>query len=161
LRADLARFSDALPPDPRVPDFILQVQDAANAAGIDFLTITPSLPTAAAGTALATAPATGTAGATATPAPTTGSAPAPATPGAGLKEISVAMTTTGQFFEVEDFINRLEHLARALKIEDFSLSITNDTSGGSALSVSLKLKMFTMTAAAPVPAPAAPTTGAA
>lgn len=170
LRADLARFSDALPADPRIPDFILQVQDAANAAGIDFLTITPSLPTAAA-VATSSAPATGTSGATgaatATPAPTNPGGPAPAqaaAPSSGLKEIAVSLSTTGAFFEIEDFINRLEHLARAVKIDDFTLSVADAQAGGG-LSVTMKIHVFTASAptapTSPATAGPATTTGSA
>lgn len=121
LRAELARFGDALPPDPRVPDFILQVQDAANLSGIDFLSITPSVPAPGA---------------------------------AGFSVISVSISTTGDFFEVEDFIFRLERLQRALRINSFSL-------GGDpgALGVSLSMHMFTLPQAGP--APAAPPAGSA
>lgn len=123
LRAELARFGDAIPPDPRVPDFILQVQDAANLSGIDFLAITPSVPAA-------------------NPS------------GAGVQNIGVSVTTTGTFFEVEDFIFRLERLQRTVKVNSFSVS------GEGTLNLSLSMQMFTLAAAAPAPPPApAPTQG--
>lgn len=44
LQAELARIRGFVPRDDEVPNFIFQVQDAANAAGVDFVQITPDLP---------------------------------------------------------------------------------------------------------------------
>lgn len=44
LEAELARIRGFVPRDDEVPNFIFQVQDAANAAGVDFVSITPELP---------------------------------------------------------------------------------------------------------------------
>lgn len=92
LREEAARFSLALPTSPRVPDFILQVQEAANQAQVDFLTITPSLP-----------------------APFEGGT-------SGLQAVGVSISTTGSYFTLQDFIHRLERLDRAVRVNSFSLS---------------------------------------
>ena len=44
LQAELARIRGFVPQDDEVPNFIFQVQDSANAAGVDFVQITPELP---------------------------------------------------------------------------------------------------------------------
>ncbi|HEY7876068.1 MAG TPA: type 4a pilus biogenesis protein PilO [Actinomycetota bacterium] len=44
LQADLADIRDLVPEDDQVPNFIFQVQESANAAGVDFVEITPELP---------------------------------------------------------------------------------------------------------------------
>ena len=44
LEAELARIRQFVPADDEVPNFIFLVQDAANAAGVDFVQITPELP---------------------------------------------------------------------------------------------------------------------
>ena len=44
LEAELARIRGFVPKDDEVPNFIFLVQDAANAAGVDFVQITPELP---------------------------------------------------------------------------------------------------------------------
>lgn len=44
LEAELARIRGFVPQDDEVPNFIFLVQDAANAAGVDFVQITPELP---------------------------------------------------------------------------------------------------------------------
>lgn len=138
LRAQAARLQDALPSDPRLPDFILQVQEAANLAGIDFLSISPSLP------------------ADFTPPGGEGGA-------ANLQAISVSIQTTGRFFELEDFIIRLENLARVVRINTFALSPGGategqDVAGGSpTLSVTFQMQMFLSTAAPVSASPTEPT----
>ena len=44
LEAELATIRGYVPKDDEVPNFIFLVQDAANAAGVDFVQITPELP---------------------------------------------------------------------------------------------------------------------
>lgn len=44
LEAELATIRGYVPKDDEVPNFIFLVQDAANAAGVDFVSITPELP---------------------------------------------------------------------------------------------------------------------
>lgn len=44
LEAELATIRGYVPKDDEVPNFIFLVQDAANAAGVDFVAITPELP---------------------------------------------------------------------------------------------------------------------
>ena len=44
LQAELARIRGFVPRDDEVPNFIFLVQDAANAAGVDFVQISPELP---------------------------------------------------------------------------------------------------------------------
>ena len=44
LEAELAKIRGFVPRDDEVPNFLFLVQDAANAAGVDFVSITPELP---------------------------------------------------------------------------------------------------------------------
>ena len=44
LEAELAKFRQFVPIRPELANFIFQVQQAANAAGLDFVSITPDLP---------------------------------------------------------------------------------------------------------------------
>ncbi len=135
LREEAERLSKGLPGKPGVSDFIRQVQGAASDAGIDFLTITPSVPADLA-------------------APATGGAPALI----GLKAISLALSANGSFFDVEEFIERMERLERAVRIDTFTL-------GGASpapLSLSINMRMFMAAPAAAAPAaPAAPADGSA
>ncbi|HVL81327.1 MAG TPA: type 4a pilus biogenesis protein PilO, partial [Actinomycetota bacterium] len=148
LRAQLARFTDALPEDPRLPDFILQVEEQANLAGIEFLSITPSLP----------APYAGAGDPAAVP---------PAAPAGGgeLQAISVSISTTGTYFELLDFILRLERqIPRAVRLNNFALAPTGETARGQSptLQVTFDMQMFLLSPVpvAPGAAPQPPTTEA-
>jgi Tfp pilus assembly protein PilO len=44
LEAELSKIRELVPQENEVPNFIFQVQEAANAAGVDFVEITPELP---------------------------------------------------------------------------------------------------------------------
>lgn len=138
------RIAGSLPADPKVSDFILQVQDAANAAGIDFLSIAPSLPAVTADAA-ASAPAPSANG--------SGEASAQ-TPASRLRTIAVQIKADGDYFEIENFTLKMEQLARALRIDDFSLTGSQDQAGGTTLSASMKLQMFMLAPQAAAPAPA-------
>jgi Tfp pilus assembly protein PilO len=157
LKAEATRMSTALPADPKVSDFIIQVQDAANSAGIDFLSISPSLPaepvavvTSPTSSAAPSQPSSSQQGGEQATQPST-SAPNP------LRSISVQLKADGRYFEVEEFILRMEHLARAVKIDELTLGAAGQTQSGSApgtivsgspakspdaLSATLKLQMF-------------------
>lgn len=156
VRAEAARMTKALPADPSMSDFILQVQDAANSAGIDFLSIAPSLP-AVPVDAAAAAPVPGTTPATPQPSSTPsadGASTTPTAPTTPLRTISIQLDVEGKFFEIEQFILKLEHLARALRIDDFTLSAGAQGSQGpdgakaagavvpDRLTSSMKLQMF-------------------
>ena len=82
----------AVPEQPNLAQFILDVNEAANRAGIDFLSVTPS-PPAASGT-----------GATA------------------VSSIGLAMSVNGGYFQVIDYLNRLADLPRVVVIDSLTLS---------------------------------------
>ena len=108
LRARAQTVDTAIPSDPQLAQFILQVQDAATKAGIDWLAVSPSLPAAAAQ--------------------------------ASLFEINVSMNVAGGYFQVQDFLTRLESLPRAVKISAVSLGAGEG--GLPALAASLTMKLF-------------------
>ena len=74
----------------------------------------------------------------------------PALPAAGthegIQEIGVSMNLTGGYFQVEDFVARLETLGRAVKISQVSLGPGPD--GLPQLAATLVLKVFTTAAPA-------------
>ena len=152
VRAEGEKMQAALPTDPKLADFIRHVQNAANEAGIDFVTVTPSLPAAP-----ATQAAPSTAGASATP-PSSGSSSenstaAPAAPVSPIQAISVQVNAKGRFFEMENFILKMEHLARAMRIDDFSVTSEDSSGGGSPLlSTSMKLQIFMVNGQVAAPA---------
>lgn len=123
LQAKLQKLDSAVPTnDPQLAQFILLVEEAANTSGIDWLSIAPSVP----------------------------SAPATQGPPTAL-EVSISMNVTGGYFQIQDFLVRLENLSRAVKIGTISLSPGELPT----LSVGMQMKMFVSTApqaAAPAPA---------
>lgn len=128
LREQATVLDAAMPNDPQLAQFILQVQDASNASGIEWLSIAPT-----------------------PPAP--GVAPQ-------ASEVAITMSVKGGYFQVQDFLSRLENLSRAVKIGNVGLSPTTIAGGGSPeLTVAMTMKMFVSNlptaAAPPATAPAA------
>ena len=146
-RARLEALRTAIPDDPKLAQFILDTNDAANRAGIDFISIAPQLPAAPASAAPAatttTAPAGGGAAKTTTTAATAGGSTGTGSPGAGAlpAEIRLTLQIKGGYFQVLDFLNRLDDLRR-LVVND-SLTVTSDQSAQ--LTVGLNSRMFTRT----------------
>jgi Tfp pilus assembly protein PilO len=129
-RAQLETLRGAIPDEPNLAQFILDTNDAATRSAIDFISIAPTPPTAAATPAVGTA--TTVPGGT---TPTTAVA-APATPPA---EIRVNLQLQGGYFQVLDFVNRLTDLSRLVVID--TVTVTADQTGR--LSVALQTRMFT------------------
>jgi Tfp pilus assembly protein PilO len=167
LRKEFAKFKDALPVEPAVSDFILDVQGVADQAGIDFLSISPSMPSATTAAVAPAAPAPSSAPSAGEEAEASAAAQTPAQP--AVQSVSVSLTADGKFFEIESFIAKMEKLKRAIRIDTFSLTGGGGDSasdgaaapaaggGGSPdVSLSIKLQMFMNRAAASA---TAPTTG--
>jgi Tfp pilus assembly protein PilO len=121
-QATLRTLRAAIPANPDLGQFILQANDIAAAAGIDWLSIAPAPPTAGSG-----------AGPNST--------------------IAVSIQIDGGFFQVLDYLNRLEDLDRLVLVDSVNLSAAGSDEGstGSAevsggapdLSVTLSGRMFT------------------
>ena len=123
-QSQLETLRVAIPDDPNLAQFILDANDAASRSGIDFLSITPSLPTA---------PSTATPGST---VPGGGSAtPIP---------IKIGMTVAGGYFQVLDFVNRLNTLPRIVVVDTLTLNGGGTTTQ---LQVTLGERIFTTSAA--------------
>lgn len=138
-QSQLETLRVAIPDDPNLAQFILDANDAASRAGIDFLSITPTPPATQTQTTPTTPPTTAAGGSSpSTSAPATGTTPAAATP----VPIKMAMSISGGYFQVLDFINRLNRLPRVVVIDGLTM---NASAAGAAttLSVSLQARMFT------------------
>ena len=129
-QSQLETLRVAIPDTPNLAQFILDANDAASRAGIDFLSISPTPPSSASQGATTPTAAGGGAGAT-------GAQPVP---------IKIAMTASGGYFQVLDFVNRLNSLPRIVVVDSLQVSAQ---SGGATLSVSLSERIFT-TSPAPV-----------
>jgi Tfp pilus assembly protein PilO len=138
-RSQLETLRVAVPDDPNLAQFILDANDAASRSGIDFLSITPTPPTAAGGQA-------------GTQAGTTPTTVAGGGGGAAPVSIRLGMTITGGYFQVLDFVNRLNRLPRLVVVD--TVSVSSGASGP--LQVQLTARMFTTS-----PRPVAGSTGGA
>lgn len=153
-RAQVEALRSTVPDEANLAAFILDTNDAASKAGIDFISVAPSEPAAAA------APV-----ATATPVavtPSTDAAGEPAPTAALPAEIKLQLKITGGYFQVLDFLNRVGEMPR-LVITD-GLTISSDEKAK--LSVGMTARMFVrsvppefggapaVTAAAPAAPPA-------
>lgn len=130
VRSRLERLRVAIPDQPNLAQFILEANEAATRAGIEFLSITPTPPAA--------------------PAPPQGGRQG-ARAGGPAGEIRLSMTITGGYFQVLDFVNRLDDLPRLVVIDAINVS----GGDGGLLNVSLQARMFVGVAPA---APGATTT---
>jgi Tfp pilus assembly protein PilO len=122
--ATLRTLRAAIPANPDLGEFILQANDIASAAGIDWLSIAPTPPAAS-------------------------------TTGGPQSTIALSMQIDGGFFEVLDYLNRLEDLERLVLVDSINVSVgasdtggttggvTDSTGGAPDLSVTLTGRMFT------------------
>jgi Tfp pilus assembly protein PilO len=119
-QAQLQQLSAAVPSTPDLANFILQANDIATQAGVDWLQVAPSPPVA-------------------------GAAGAPTT-------INVTMQLEGGFFQVFDYLNRLEDMQRLVLVDNVDLSSKggDQTSGAvtsdPTLTMSITGRMFTRAA---------------
>ncbi|HWG95095.1 MAG TPA: hypothetical protein VNU66_12820 [Mycobacteriales bacterium] len=124
-QAELALVAAKIPDNPGLPGLIRQLMEAADGAGVDLVSITPSEPVlrAPAAPAAAAAPAEGGAAQVdGTAAPAAPAAPAPGTGVAGtLAEIGLALNVVGSYYEVQAFLSRAEDLTRAFRVNDLQL----------------------------------------
>lgn len=110
VRSQLERLRVAIPDQPNLGQFIIDANEAATQAGIDFLSISPALPTQS----------------------QTGGPP----------QIGVAMNVKGGYFQVLDYLNRLDDLPRLVVID--SLAVTPEDNGA-VLLVTIQGRMFVTT----------------
>jgi type IV pilus assembly protein PilO len=115
-QAALQKLNAAVPTTPDLAGFILQANDIATQAGVDWLQVSPSLPSASAG--------------------------------GGPTTINLTMQLQGGFFQVYDYLNRLEDLQRIVVVDTVNLTATGDTSNPSdpTLSMGITGRMFTRSA---------------
>jgi Tfp pilus assembly protein PilO len=138
-QSQLETMRVAIPDDPNLAQFILDANDAASKAGIDFLSITPTPPSSAGG---ATAGATPAGGA---------GAPVP---------IRIGLSLTGGYYQVLNFINLLDKLPRIVVVDNVALTAgAATTTATQTLQATLAARIFT-TSARPVAGGAAGAGGA-
>lgn len=93
----------------------------------------------------------------ASPTPPVASGAAP-----GLMESSIAMSASGTYASVQDFLGRLENLQRAVKIGSVNLSLAGESvqDPNAKLNMTLNMKMFVAPTSPPLPSEPIPPGGA-
>jgi Tfp pilus assembly protein PilO len=163
-QAKLATLSTQIPGNPALPSLIRDLTTAADKVGLTIDSMAPAQPVALVAPLAAVAPApppdtTDTSGATDSTT-TTPVAPAPAA--STLFQVPLTLGVTGSYFEVEQFLNKLEGLKRSMLISGLtvtpgtgsaatSTSSTSSASDGSPsdLKVVLTARVFLTQASAP------------
>jgi Tfp pilus assembly protein PilO len=126
-QAQLETMRVAIPDDPNLAQFILDTNDAASRSGIDFLSISPTPP--------------GTGG-------TSTAAPAAGATGGGGSPIRISMSVTGGYFQVLDFVNRLDRLPRIVVVDSLVIGSGTGAAAGTGaapgqLQVAMQVRIFT------------------
>lgn len=161
----LAAMKVQLPDNPALPSLIRDLTAAGRKVGVSVDSMAPSQPVAlvaSAPTALSPAASTGsgTTGSTSTTTTTTNAGSA--APASNLYQIPLNLQVTGSYFELEQFLNKLEGLKRSLLVSGFTLiPATTESSSHGDLTITINGRVFLVQDAAatpttPVASPASP-----
>jgi Tfp pilus assembly protein PilO len=105
-QAQLAELQSRIPTTSGMPTLIRQLTIAADRSGVEMSSLTPTL-------AVPLAPPGGTPGAV---------SPEGALPAGELSGINVDIVVTGGFFEIQQFVNKLENLDRYVQVSGFTIA---------------------------------------
>ena len=129
-RAKLALIRKQIPSNPALPSLIRNLTAAGRQVGADIINMSPALPVAA---VAQTAPvaATSTSSSSSSDSSSTdetaaeGTAPAAVTPAAPtgpvLYQVPLTVKVNGSYFELEQFVNKLEGLRRSFLVTGFTV----------------------------------------
>jgi Tfp pilus assembly protein PilO len=95
--ARLNEIRELIPQNDQVANFIFQVQDAANRAGVEFVTVTPEQPKAPI-----------------------------EDPSASVAQVRVTVGAKGDYFALQDLVRRLYDLDRAVRLDNLALDAEED-----------------------------------
>lgn len=120
-QAKLAAVAAKIPDNPALPTLIRNLTKAADEAGVELVSLAPTARTVLAPVAAAAVvPVAGTAAAPTAPGAATAAVP---TASAGVLEtIGLNINVVGGYFQVEQFLDRVENLTRALKVTAFTMA---------------------------------------
>ena len=148
-RARLAVFKTRIPSNPALPTLIRDLTAAGRKVGVTIDTMAPSLPVVVAGVLPVAAPvapaadasATESSGTTAETAPVTPVAPVVAAP--SLYQVPLSLTVTASYFELEQFVNKLEGLKRSFLVTGFTVGApSGDAATDGDLTLTLQGRVF-------------------
>ena len=132
-QAALAAVAAKIPDNPALPSLVRALTKAADDAGVELVSLSPSAPatvTAAVAKSSVVSPSAQKPVSTSNPAVATpaGSPGTPATAGTAgsLSSIDIAINVVGGYFQVEQFLDRVENLTRATKVTSFTLAPGNN-----------------------------------
>jgi type IV pilus assembly PilO-like protein len=137
VRRRLAKFNQRVPATADLPGLIRLVQNAADTSNLFFFSIAPGAPVPAAGPVVALP---------ATPPPTEGGTevPPPTAPSVDALIVPASVVAIGGFFELDQFLFRLETMPRAAKV--VKLTIAEGPDAGEIpgqISATIELQVFT------------------
>jgi len=119
----LDEIAAKIPASPELPALIRQLSTAAEAAGVDLVTLAPTAPAPVTVTApAAPATSTGTTSTTDTAATTGTPAATPAAPVSSLFQIPVTVTVRGTYFNLTSFFRNVEKLNRAMQVPQWKIA---------------------------------------
>jgi Tfp pilus assembly protein PilO len=124
-QAELERFATKIPNNPALPALVRALSDAADNAGIELVSITPSEPTPVGASTAAGTTAADPA------APVSAAAPASATR-LPLAAIPVNVKVNGTYSEVSQWMSEIERLPRAFLVSGFTLELAPAKTGADA-----------------------------
>jgi Tfp pilus assembly protein PilO len=104
-QAKLAAVAAKIPSDPAMPALVRALNKAASDANVELVSMAPAIPTAFTAAAT-TSPGTAATGAAA----------------GGLQQIPVTLNVVGSYFQVAEYLDRLEGLTRAFRVTGFTLA---------------------------------------
>lgn len=123
----LSQIATKVPDNPALPSLIRQLSAAADGAGVDLVSLAPSVPTMAQTQAPGSAAAkTAATSATTTKPSSAGTAAHRAGAAAPLAIIPLTLQVKGSYFNVEQFFSAVENLSRALRVTGFTLAGKNN-----------------------------------
>jgi Tfp pilus assembly protein PilO len=129
-QAKLASLSTQIPGNPALPSLIRDLTAAASKVGVSIDSMAPAPPVAVVAPLTAVAPlpppsttdSTDTSGGTDSTATTTTTTVAPPVAASTLFQVPLTLSVTGSYFEVEQFLNKLEGLKRSMLISGLTLT---------------------------------------
>jgi len=126
---ELMRIANSIPDTPQLPSVIIELQDVANAAGLEFPQITVS--------GLAEGPAA-----------------ADGTP-AGYHVLPLTISVKGDWSDIVDYYHRIDKIERGTRVTSTSFSYIPETPDQrAAVQASISLQVYVMAPAASAPSPA-------
>ena len=135
-KAELVRMQTAIPAYPDLAQFMLAIEKISNESGVTYISIAPAEPVPNA-------------------APSSGASPV-----TGLADVAVSLSVKGGYFQVLDFLNRLDNLPRLVVTSSLSLSgsgvSSSSASAGSLVSASIQAAIYSESL--PVGVPGVPIT---